>query len=145
VDYDTGLASKPVGDNTPTLMGPNGKNAPAPWVPYTRTGCNFGTVAGADTELENTLPDVPHVFGAKSPEAREAENPSNKGPARATADFMGLAVHCALHSAVGARGSRPDLLPDEPGGYHGFRALYGSKFIQPVISPSGPIRSLGGL
>ena len=144
VDYDTGLASKPVGDNTPTLVGLNGKNAPAPWVPYARAGCDFGTVAGADTELENTLPDVPHVFGAKSPEAKEAENPSSKGQAKAEADFMGLAVHCALRSAVCAKGSRPDLLPDEPGGYHGYRALYGNKFIQPVISPSGPVRSLAG-
>jgi hypothetical protein len=82
VDYDTGLASKPVGDHTPTLIGSNGRNAPAPWVPYTRAGCNFGTVAGADTELENTLPDVPHVFGAHSPEAKEAENPSARARLR---------------------------------------------------------------
>jgi hypothetical protein len=142
VDYDTGLASKPVGDHTPTLIGSNGKNAPAPWVPYTRAGCNFGTVAGADTELENTLPDVPHVFGAHSPEAKEAENPKLQN--KATADFMGLAVHCAHGSAVCSQGSRPDLLPDEPGGYHGYRALYGNKFIQPVISPSGPVRNLDG-
>jgi hypothetical protein len=38
----------------------------------------------------------------------------------------------------------PDVLRDEPRGYHGFRALFGSKFIQPVISPSGPIRDLNG-
>src|SRR5262249_22915759 len=50
VDYNTG---KPVGDHTPTMIGANGKIAPAPWVPYTRAGCNFGTVAGANTELEN--------------------------------------------------------------------------------------------
>jgi hypothetical protein len=144
VDYDTGLASAPVGDHTPTLVDSNGKNAPAPWVSYTRAGCNFGSVAAADTELENTLPDVPHVFGANSPEAKEAENPSSKGQAQATADFMGLSVHCARASAVCAHGSRPDILPDEPGGYHGFRALFGNKFIQPVISPSGPVRSLYG-
>ena len=65
VDYNTGLASTPVGDSSPTLIGASGQNTPAPWVPYTRAGCNFGTVAGADTELENTLPDVPHVFGAE--------------------------------------------------------------------------------
>jgi len=144
VDYDTGLTAKPVGDHTPTLVGANGKNAPAPWASYTRAGCNFGTVAGADTELENTLPDVPHVYGANSPEAKEAENTSSKGQARATADFMGLAVHCARGAAVCAKGSRPDLLPDEPGGYHGYQALYGNKFIQPVISPSGPVKSLRG-
>jgi hypothetical protein len=142
VDYDTGLPSKPVGDHTPTMIGQQGRNTPAPWVPYTRAGCDFGTVAAANTELENTLPDVPHVFGAHSPQAREAENP--KLQSKAEADFMGLAVHCALGSAVCGRGSRPDLLPDEPGGYHGYRALYGNKFIQPVISPSGPVRNLNG-
>jgi hypothetical protein len=144
VDYYTGLASKPVADRTPTMVGQSGKNAPAPWVSYTRAGCNFGTVAGANTELENTLPDVPHVFGAKSPEAKEAENPSSKGQARAVADFEALVVHCARGSAVCRKGSRPDLLPDEPGGYHGYRAMYGNKFVQPVISPSGPVRSLAG-
>jgi hypothetical protein len=144
VDYFTGPASKPVGDAAPTLIGANGKNAPAPWVSYTRAGCNFGTVAGADTELENTLPDVPHVFGAHSPEAKEAEVQTNKGQTRAVADFEGIAVHCARGAAVCGKGSRPDLLPDEPGGYHGFRALYGNKFVQPVISPSGPVRSLYG-
>jgi hypothetical protein len=144
VDYDTGLAAKPVADHTTTMIGPNGKNPPAPWVPYTRAGCDFGTVASANTELENTLPDVPHVFGAHSPEAKEAENP--KLQSKATADFMGLAVHCARGSAVCSvgRGGRPDVLPDEPGGYHGFHALYGNKFIQPVISPSGPVRNLDG-
>jgi hypothetical protein len=142
VDYDTGLAGKPVGDSTRTMIGANGRNAPAPWVPYTRAGCNFGTVASANTELENTLPDVPHVFGAHSPEAREAANPDLQN--KATADFMGLAVHCALGSAVCRSGSRPDVLPAEPGGYHGYRALYGNKFIQPVISPGGPVKNLDG-
>jgi len=144
VDYDTGLAAKPAGDHTTTLLGTDGKNPPAPWVPYTRAGCDFGAVAAADTELENTLPDVPHVFGANSPEAREAENPSAKGQARAGADFMGLAVHCAHGAAACAHGSQPDVLPGEPGGYHGYRALYGNKFIQPVISPGGPVRNLDG-
>ena len=142
VDYDTGLPSNPVGDSTPTMIGAGGHNAPAPWVPFTRAGCDFGTVAAANTELENTLPDVPHVFGANSPEAKEAQNPNLQD--KATADFMGLAVHCALASAACAHGARPDVLPNEPGGYHGYRALYGSKFIQPVISPSGLVRNLDG-
>ena len=142
VDYDTGLAGKPVGDNTTTMIGTDRKNPPAPWAAYTKAGCNFGTVASANTELENTLPDVPHVFGANSPEAREAANPNLQS--KAEADFMGLAVHCALGSAVCGAGSRPDVLPDEPGGYHGYRALYGNKFIQPAISPGGPVRNLDG-
>ncbi len=148
VDYATNLAGTPVGDHTRTMISQNGKNAPAPWVPYTRAGCNFGTVAAANTELENTLPDVALVYGKHSPEAKEAgkTNSSGSDQAQAAADFMGLAVHCARGSAVCARshGSVPDVLPDEPGGYHHFRALYGNKFLQPVISPSGPVRSLGG-
>jgi hypothetical protein len=146
VDYYTGLASKPVADHTPTMIGANGKNTPAPWVSYTRAGCNFGTVASANTELENTLPDVPHVFGAHSPEAKEASNPTAAGQAKAVADFEGLAVHCARGSAVcaAAGGGVPDVLPAEPGGYQGYRALYGSKFVAPAISPGGPVRNLNG-
>ncbi len=147
VDYYTGLAARPIGDGKPTMVGANGKTAPAPWVPYTRAGCDFGSVAAANTELENTLPDVPHVFGAHSAEAREAErsNKSGSDQARAEADFMGMSVHCARGSRIcGGHGSVPDRLQDEPGGYHGFRALFGSKFIQPVVSPAGPIRNLNG-
>jgi hypothetical protein len=143
VDYNTNLAGTPVGDSTPTMIGSNGKMAPAPWVPYTRGGCNYGTVASANTELENTLPDVAVVYGKNSPQAKEASNPSSAGQAKATADFMGMAVHCARGSAVCASGV-PDVLPDEPGGYHGYRALYGNKALQPVISPSGPVRNLDG-
>jgi hypothetical protein len=113
-------------------------------VPYTRAGCNFGSVAAANTELENTQPDVPHVFGANSPQAAEARNPNLQN--KATADFMGLSVHCARGSAVcaAAQGAVPDVLPAEPGGYHGYSALYGSKYIQPAISPAGPVRNLNG-
>ncbi|HEY5351759.1 MAG TPA: hypothetical protein VIK57_04835 [Streptosporangiaceae bacterium] len=141
VDYDT-PTSAPVGDSSPGMVTQSGANAPAPWVSYTRAGCNFGTVAGANTELENTTPDVPLVFGATSPEAKEAENPKLQN--KAAADFEGLAVHCAQGAQVCAHGGRPDVLPSEPGGYHGYQALYGSKFVQPVISPSGPVRNLDG-
>ena len=143
VDYDTSN-SKPVGDNTPTMVGPNGRMAPAPWVPYTRAGCNYGSVAAANTDLENLVPDVPLVYGANSPEAKEAENP--KLANKAAADFEGLIIHCALNSSVCAtsHGGRPDRLPDEPGGYHGYQGLFGSKFVAPAISPSGPVLNLDG-
>jgi hypothetical protein len=143
VDYNT-TTSAPVGDSDHTLVTAQGKNTPAPWVPYTRAGCDFGSVAAADTELENTLPDIPVVYGANSAEAKEAENP--KLANKAEADFMGLSVHCAHGSATCAasHGGVADLLPDEPGGYSGYNALFGNKFIQPVISPSGPVRDLNG-
>jgi hypothetical protein len=143
VDYNT-ATSAPAGDSKYTLITAQGKNTPAPWVPYSRAGCDFGSVAAADTELENTLPDVPLVYGASSAEAKEAENPNLAN--KAEADFMGLSVHCAQGSPVcdSAHGGVADRLPDEPGGYSGYQALFGSKFIQPVISPSGPVRDLNG-
>src|SRR5713101_1358067 len=58
-------------DTTFNMLTASGKNAPAPWVPYTRAGCNFGAVATANTILENTAIDIPTVFGAVSPEANE--------------------------------------------------------------------------
>jgi len=141
VDYDTATGA-PVGDSSPTLVTPSGANAPAPWASYTRAGCNFGSVAAADTELENTTPDVPLVYGANSPQAAEAENPNLQN--KAAADFEGLAVHCAQGSRVCAHGSVADALPSEPGGYSGYQALFGNVAVQPVISPSGPVRNLDG-
>jgi hypothetical protein len=145
VDYDTGLASTPVGDSSTNLVGQNGLTPPAPWVPYTRAGCDFGSVAAANTEIENTLPDVPLLFGANSADAKEAENPSDAGQAKATADYEGLSVHCALGSAVCAKyHAVADNLPDEPGGYPGYKALFGAKYIDPLLSPSGPVKNLDG-
>ena len=34
-------------DTTPEMINENGKISPAPWVPYTRAGCDFGAVATA--------------------------------------------------------------------------------------------------
>src|SRR5262249_26454981 len=89
--------------------------------------------------FENTTIDINTVFGPNSPEAMEAAG----DPTKAKADFLGIAVHCAKNSPICASG-KADLLPDEPGGYNGFNALYGNKFVQPAISPSGPVRDLDG-
>jgi hypothetical protein len=128
VQYD----SVPITDTLPTMVGPGGGNPPAPWVPYTRAGCNFGSVAMANTELENTSPDVAQVFGAGSPQAHEAAD----NPSLASTDFEGLSIHCAQGAALcsAANTGVPDDLPSEPGGYLGFRALFGSKYIAPLIT-----------
>lgn len=124
----------PVADPTFSLLTASGKNAPAPWVPFTRAGCNVGAVSIANMELENTGADITTVFGASSPEATEAAG----NPSQANKDFVGIAIHCAAGDAVCAGGnSKPDVLPDEPGGYSGFNALYGHKYVVPVIAPSG--------
>ncbi|MGE5141082.1 MAG: hypothetical protein ACM3JD_16565, partial [Rudaea sp.] len=127
-------------DTLYTMLTAAGKNAPAPWVPYTRAGCNFGAVATANTVLENTSIDVATVFGANSPEQQEVIS----NPAQAFADFVGIAIHCAAGSAVCAAGGKPDLLPEEPGGYSGFDGLFGNKYVAPQISPDGPMTDLNG-
>jgi hypothetical protein len=128
-------------DTTPTMVTPQGRVAPAPWVPFTRAGCDVGSVAAANTILENTGPDVPKVFGAGSAEAAEAA----ANPSLASTDFVGIGVHCAQASALCAAGNaRPDLLPDEPGGYTGYQGLFGAKYVNPVISPGGPVRTVDG-
>jgi len=143
VDYDTNYAGTPLGDSTTTLVGQNGKTPPAPWVSYTRAGCDVGSVAAANTELENQAPDVADVFGPNSPDATEANNPNLAN--QAAADYEGLSVHCARGSAVCAdHHSVPDLLPDEPGGYNGYRALFGAKYIDPLLNPNGPVTNFNG-
>ncbi|HVS04931.1 MAG TPA: hypothetical protein VHK65_02045 [Candidatus Dormibacteraeota bacterium] len=131
--YWTDLASPPT-DTKPNLVTAGNKNTPAPWVPYTRAGCNFGGVSTANIELESAA-NVKTVFGAGSPEAIEAGANSNQ----ATADFIGIAIHCAQGAAVCASSSHAqiDALPDEPGGYTGFKALFGHKYVAPVIAPPG--------
>ncbi|HLI05527.1 MAG TPA: hypothetical protein VKV40_03060 [Ktedonobacteraceae bacterium] len=117
-------------------------NAPAPWVPFTRAGCNVGAAGIANIDLENIATDIPTVFGPNSPQEQEAQS----NPNQANADFVGIAVHCAQTSTLcsSANGGEPDLLPDEPGGYSNYMALYGNKYVAPQISPNGPMTDLNG-
>src|SRR5215469_11716017 len=102
------------GDNTPALVTPVGKNVPAPWVPFTRAGCDVGAFSTANIVLERTPFDVQKVFGKNSPQAMESQNDQFN-------DFIGAAVHCAIGSSfcTPANTAVADLLPDEPGGYNG--------------------------
>ena len=129
-------------DTTPEMINENGKIAPAPWVPFTRAGCDFGAVATANTILENTAIDIPTVFGPNSVEAAEVAS----NPRQAFADFVGIGVHCAQNSATCAASThaQPDLLPDEPGGYSGFNGLFGAAYVNPIIKPNGPMNDLDG-
>ncbi len=137
-------ASKPV---SPT------KVTPAPWVPYTRAGCNVGEVATANQELENANFDIPKVFGPGSPEANQLAADSSNAPYydNEVRDYVGLGVHCAKGNDVCADATgvkfgqtsathtaAPDVLPNEPGGYNGYQALFGSKYVAPVLGAGTP-------
>jgi hypothetical protein len=128
-------------DKSFNMITADGRNDPAPWVPFTRAGCDWGGAATANTVLENIGPDITKVFGEGSPEEQEAKD----DPGLAFADFVGIAVHCAQGESLCSADNhgRPDLLPDEPGGYDGYNALYGNKYVAPQIS-NGPMRDLDG-
>jgi arylsulfatase A-like enzyme len=130
----------PLADGLPEMLDQRGKNAPAPWVPFTRAGCDVGGFSIANIEFENVGSDINNVFGPSSPQAAEAKANRNK----AIADFEGVIIHCAKNSLLCAKNGAADLLPDEPGGYNGYSALYGNANVQPVISPSGPVKDLDG-
>jgi hypothetical protein len=123
----------------PVMVDLQGKIHPAPWVPFTRAGCDVGAFSVANIEFENITTDVTNVFGAGSPEATEATT----NPTKAKADFLGIAVHCAQNSPICAKG-KPDVLTDEPGGYQGFNALFGGVNVQPAVSPKGPVKDIDG-
>ncbi len=124
---------------------------PAPWVPFTRAGCDFGAVGTANVELENTAVDIPKVFGPNSPEAQQlAADPDSFKDAE-TADYVGVAIHCAAGNrfcatAEGVKFGQttasptavPDLLPDEPGGYDGFQGLFGHRYVAPQLGAGTP-------
>src|SRR2546427_3775123 len=162
VDDSTGVQDPLPNMVTPTGPNSDPKNTPAPWVPFTRAGCNYGAVSTANVVLENTgtgpFGDMSQAFGTGSPEWNEAFA-SNAAPsgtaarAKALTDFVGIAIHCAqgggicASNATNVANSRPDKLLDEPGGYSDYRALFGAKYVNPAICavPGASCQTVGGL
>src|SRR5262249_35857255 len=132
-------------DGQPLMINENGKTHPAPWVPFTRAGCDFGAFSVANMEFESVPADVQTVFGSNSQQAQNivtilTNNPKDNNFAHQQArqsvntDWLGVAVHCAQGSPLcsGPNGAA-DALPDEPGGYANFLALFGNVNAAPVI------------
>ncbi len=143
-------------NGTPAMIDENGKNAPAPWVAFTRAGCDVGAFSVNTQVLENTGLDAAAVFGGTSSAPSFPSQATNEtlffnlpskdkgkksingqGLAVADADFLGIAVHCAQGSLLcsAKNGGAPDLLPDEPNGYTGFNALFGNVLVASAINP----------
>jgi len=158
--FDTASTPNPGHDTNPSMVyasqppatakNPPAPNTvtPAPWVPFTRSGCDVGDVATANQELENAAVDFPKVFGANSPEVAQLNADGDRFKDAEVADYVGLGVHCAqgpgsqfCSSAqavkFGQTSPSPtavsDLLPDEPGGYNGFLGLFGHRYIAPQL------------
>ena len=94
-----------IGDGQYNFTSAPNTNAPAPWVPFTRAGCNVGAVAMTGLVLENTTTDVATAFPNGAP---ASTNPF--------ADFVGVAVHCAASDPLcsTSNGGVADVLPNEP-------------------------------
>ncbi len=156
--YDTASKPNPGHDTNPSLVYSATPPAttspapapdtitPAPWVPFTRAGCDVGDVATVNQELENTAVDIPKVFGAGSPEDQQLASDPDSFKDAETADYVGLAVHCAQGSAFCADAEAvkygqtspshtavADALPSEPGGYTGYQGLFGHKYVAPQL------------
>jgi arylsulfatase A-like enzyme len=123
------------------------KTAPAPWVPYTRAGCDVGAFSVANIEFERLPDDVTTFYGAGSTVdttvRAELNSPDPATQQKPNTDYLGIAIHCALNSPLCNNSfAANDLLPDEPNGYSGFKGLFGNINVQPVISPGGPVKDL---
>jgi hypothetical protein len=138
--YWTSPVASPTDPNPNMVNGDSGtpKTTPAPWVTYTRAGCDVGNVSVANTVLENNSiapgGDIYNVYGPSSSEAAEPAS-------QRTTDFVGIAVHCAKTSSsvcAGNPNAKADPLPDEPGGYSGYSALFGAKYVDPAVTGGSP-------
>ena len=96
--------------------------------------------------------DIPKVFGAGSPEDQQLINDPDSFKDPETADYVGVARALRQGQRV-LRGRhrgevRPDhadraprsadLLPDEPGGYTGYQALFGHRYVAPQLGAGTP-------
>ncbi len=118
-------------DTSPTMVDPKGTIAPAPWVPFTRAGCDVGAIATANIEVENSDPDLKSIYGANSPQWKEvlAEESKYGYADLSDADYEGIVVHCArTSSSVCAQNpslAAPDRLPMSLAATR-YQALYGN-------------------
>ena len=158
-DTNPSMVYSPVPPATARRPVPPATTTPAPWVPFTRAGCDVGDVASANQELENTAVDLPKVFGTNSPEVAQLNADSDKFKDAETADYVGIGVHCAKGSGAqfcsSAQGVKygqaspsptavSDVLPNERGGYNGYLALFGHRYVGPQLGAGTPGISRNG-
>ena len=152
--YDTASTPSPAHDTNPNMVyapvppatattpvTPN-TITPAPWVPFTRAGCDVGDVARRPTqELENTHGGHPEGVRrqlTRSPAARPPTRTRSRTRRSPTTSASPCTARRAARSARAPRAVKygqtsatptavTDSLPNEPGGYTGFQALFGAQ------------------
>ena len=90
--------------------------------------------------------DMTKVFGEGSPEWVEGRDAQlapggTAGAAIGLTDFVGIAIHCGAGGGLCKHdiNAKADVLPDEPGGYAGFKGLFGAKYVNPAINHGSPV------
>src|SRR5215471_21824265 len=91
-------------DGHPQMVNELGKTAPAPWVPFTRAGCDVGAFSVANIEFERLPDDVTTFFGAGSPVdtavRAQLASPNAATRQQPNTDYLGIAIHCAVNSPL---------------------------------------------
>src|SRR5262249_30652022 len=78
-------------DTVPAAATTTNVTTPAPWVPWTRAGCNVGDVSTANMVLENAQFDIPKVFGPASRESAQLNaDTADSFRDQEVADYLGL-------------------------------------------------------
>jgi hypothetical protein len=104
--------------------------------------------SGAAFTVYTTDPtgDMTKVFGEGSPEWIEGRNAQvapggTAAAARALTDFVGIAIHCGANGGICDKSPnwKPDTLPDEPGGFTGFKGLFGALYVNPAINHASDV------
>jgi hypothetical protein len=136
-------------DTSYVLLDELGQNTPAPWVAYTRAGCDVAALGIADIDMENATTDLATVYGPTSAEYLLGSSSSYSKQDQASADFEGIALHCAIGSPICAAANAlsgttntdgfplskavTDALPQEPGGYTGYQGIFGHRYLLPAV------------
>ena len=155
--FDTAKPAPTAGhDNTPTMAysatvpaRPNttGRQTPAPWVPFTRAGCSVGDFSTANMVLENTALDLADgvrcrfTRGGAVPGRPRRRSRTRRPPTTSASPCTARSgdATCTNAQAVKygtttpAPSAVPDSLPTEPGGYTGYQALFGHKYVAPQL------------
>jgi hypothetical protein len=100
-----------------------------------------GTGAAFTVYTVDPTGDMTKVFGEGSPEWIEGRNAQvapggTAAAAVALTDFVGIAVHCGNGGGICKNNAdaKEDVLPDEPGGFTGYKGLFGALYVNPAIN-----------
>jgi hypothetical protein len=102
-----------VAGGPPNMVTETGANAPAPWVPYTQAGCDFGAVATANTVLENG--NAVFVNGGPTP-LQVAVNPGDTVLKVGSVSGFGVGRAVNIGGADPETGTIATIASDVPGG-----------------------------